>query len=103
MSHSFSAELQNTWKKAVLSQQKSGLSIAAWCKQNNVSDSKFYYWRDKLFSKCMDRESFVEIKDRKLAAKQSGVTIECHGFLIHLSSNFDPHVLMSCMDILKRI
>lgn len=36
------------WKRLIERQRESGLSIAAFCKQNNLTASNFYKYRNKL-------------------------------------------------------
>ena len=39
------SERRETWRKRITEQQKSGLSVGAYCKQNDVAEHNFYYWR----------------------------------------------------------
>lgn len=36
------------WRKRLLAQQASGLSVASWCRQESVSAWNFYAWRKRL-------------------------------------------------------
>lgn len=36
------------WRERVTSQQASGQSIRAWCRQNNHHEHAFYWWRSRL-------------------------------------------------------
>ena len=50
------------WKENILKQRESGLSIVSWCKVNNITPRKFYYWQEKLFPKePLCRSDFNEI------------------------------------------
>jgi hypothetical protein len=99
MSRKSSEELQLQWKENILKQQQSGLSIAAWCFQNNIVIHTFYYWRGKLFPKSLDRNAFTEvIPDNN---RGSGISLEYQGVQVHLSQNFDPSVLQACLKVLK--
>jgi len=33
------------WKELILARESSGLSIEKWCKQNNVSRDRYFYWQ----------------------------------------------------------
>ena len=35
----------NEWAIRLADQKSSGLSVAAWCEQNNLSQYKFFYWK----------------------------------------------------------
>ena len=41
-------ELRRWWQRLILSHDSSGLSIAAFCQQRDVSTASFYAWRRKL-------------------------------------------------------
>jgi hypothetical protein len=32
------------WQQRILDQQSSGLSIRRWCSEQNIRESKYYYW-----------------------------------------------------------
>ncbi len=49
MSQPFSEEQKQQWRKKIISQKNSGISIAAWRRQNEIADHLFYYWKRKLF------------------------------------------------------
>ena len=36
------------WEPIVKECNASGLSVAAWCRENNISAKKFYYWQRRL-------------------------------------------------------
>lgn len=42
------AERERYWRGVVKKQQASGLSVAEFCRQNDVADALFYRWRRKL-------------------------------------------------------
>lgn len=57
-----SSEIKNQWKEKIIQQQESGLSIASWCRTNNIDIHVFYYWRNKFFpKKSLNRSSFTKI------------------------------------------
>ncbi len=36
------------WRERIANQRASGLSIRAWCRQNNQPEHAFYWWRSRL-------------------------------------------------------
>jgi len=36
------------WRERIANQQASGLSIRAWCRQNNQPEHAFHWWRSRL-------------------------------------------------------
>lgn len=102
MPRSTSEEVKEKWKETIHQQRQSGLSITAWCCENNISKSVFCYWRDKLFPKvALNHTAFTELFDKK-SSIQTGIKLEYQGFRIHLEGDFDPYTLKKCLDVLKK-
>lgn len=99
--------LGQQWKVSILKQRESGLSIASWCRQNNIAVHTFYYWRDKLFTRAtIDRSDFKEILEQKnvdISNKNSGIFLEYQGISIHIDRQFDPSALKECLKALKEM
>ena len=52
------------WQLALDRQRSSGLSVAAFCRQESLSDKTFYLWRRKLLAEQRDqptRQGFTEL------------------------------------------
>ena len=49
------------WQDRIYARQSSGLTVAAWCKANDVSEFSYYYWLRKL------RESALKTEDASTA------------------------------------
>jgi hypothetical protein len=96
MKKAVNLQLRTEWEGKIRTQQMSGLSIAKWCKDNQVVQHTFYYWKDRLFPK-EKRLSFAELK----SDKGTGVSIEYNNLRICLESDFDPLVLKRCMLALR--
>jgi hypothetical protein len=106
MSQGFSEEQKQQWKEKIIAQKNSGISIAAWCRQNNTVDHVFYYWRRKLFSDpIITRSSFAEIPFEKESGfskiEYSGIRLEYQKVHIHLDKHFDSPTLKQCLSVLK--
>jgi len=100
--------IKEQWKERVLNQSQSGLSIAAWCRQNHIVPCTFYYWRDKFLPKTsLDRADFKEIPEQsledKVLSQDSGISLQFHEFCIHLDRQFDSFCLKECLKILKEV
>lgn len=80
-----SEEEQFKWKNCIEQQCQSGLSIAKWCHQNQIRPHAFYYWKDKLFPKSLNRTNFTELS----AKKDCALTIEYQGMHIRLEKDCD--------------
>lgn len=106
MPQPLSEESKDQWKKNILKQRESGLSIACWCRNNNIADHSFYYWQRKFsLTTILDRSSFTEISDQKQIGtsdlKGAGIIIEYQGMRIHLEQQFETSVLKQCIEVLK--
>lgn len=56
------------WKKLIADQEASGMTVGIWCRTNNVSESRFYYWRNELYGPKRiptSKSEFVEISPCK--------------------------------------
>ncbi len=93
MPKQFSAKQRAQWKENIINQQQSGLSIAAWCRQNNIQDYTFYYWQTKLFPKeTLKRSSFTELPENnlnKFKQCEPKILIDYHRVHFQLDSNSD--------------
>ena len=103
-----SEETRQQWKETILNQLKSGLSVACWCDQNNLSLDAFGYWKRVLFPKSkptLERSSFAEIpenQDNSLSmSTETGITLEYQGIRILLENEFDALALKKCLAVLK--
>ena len=45
----------NEWASRFADQKTSGLSVAEWCKQNNLTEYKYYYWRRLLKEEAIEQ------------------------------------------------
>ena len=99
---SVSEEAKQQWKNNILNQRSSGLSIAAWCHQNEVHNHVFYYWKSKLFpNPPLSRSVFTEIEEKN-DKSNSGIVLTYQGFSIHLDQHFDSSTLKRCLEVLKQ-
>ena len=103
MTQAASEEIRQQWKENILKQRESGLSIASWCRQNNLAIHAFFYWRDKLFSSDpLDRTNFIEIPKEKNHTSKTGIILEYQNFKIHLDAQFDTATLKKCLEVLRK-
>jgi hypothetical protein len=99
---SVSEEVKQQWKDNIFKQRSSGLSIAAWCRYNEVRTHIFYYWQGKLFPKIpLSRSEFTEIECGNHESGL-GITLEYQGFSIRLDQHFDASTLRRCLEVLKQ-
>ncbi|WP_025642761.1 IS66 family insertion sequence element accessory protein TnpA [Schnuerera ultunensis] len=63
--------LKAQWQKMIKDQSESGLSIREWCRENDISHGKFYYWQRVIREEALikagtlavtGQTQFVEVK-----------------------------------------
>ncbi len=95
------------WQAHIKAYQRSGLSQAEYCRQNNLRSNRLRYWKKK-FQNQQDSQnpSFVNlpltITETKPSAKsESGVSVMLsEKITLSLSINFDESTLTKAVDIL---
>jgi transposase-like protein len=100
--------LKNQWKEKIHAQSLSGLSIAAWCRQNHIAPHTFYYWRDKFLAKSIERTDFREISEQSseeapVQTQNAGIWLRYQEFSIHLDKQFDSSSFKECLKILMEV
>ena len=105
MARAFSEEKRNAWKKKILEQEQSGLSIPKWCKENKVIEDRFRYWKRTLFPKVLDRSSFTELPQTSLGgeARSLRIQIECRGVTLSWERGVKKSDLAMCLKALKEV
>ena len=83
------------WPAKIAAWQRSGLSLAEWCRENSESYHRFLYWRKRLVPP--DPGRFLE-----LTLPAAPISLECSGILIHVSKGFDSGLLTEILSVLKR-
>lgn len=98
---------QRQWQAHIHAWRKSGLTQNEYCRQRQLSNSQFCYWKKKLKQLDKSSVSFVPVPTctkEKLADpidKDSGVTIILtSGVKIKLSNTFNPGNLADAVSVL---
>jgi hypothetical protein len=100
MAKPFTEDLKQQWKENILSQRQSKLSIASWCRQNNIASHLFYYWQSRLFPKpVINCPTFLEAVGENDSS--TGITLECQGVTLCIKEHFNPSTLKKCLEVLK--
>ena len=45
----------NEWVSRIKEQKSSGLSVSEWCRQNNISRDKYFYWKRQLKEEAFEQ------------------------------------------------
>jgi len=86
------------WLERIHEQKSSSLSIAVWCKQNQIPYQTFCYWKRRLTKPSITQVSFIEQQEKDT---QSGIQLECKGIKVHLEKDFDSSTLSRVLTLLK--
>lgn len=59
-------EKQSLWERRITEQKTSGLTVQAWCKQNQLTKCAYYYWHKRISDEDntpIEKQTFfVEVK-----------------------------------------
>ena len=73
-------ELSKQWQALIARQERSGQSVRAFCRENNVGDHSFYLWRRRLRGEAAPASfALVETGSRALAARNSPIELQFPG------------------------
>ena len=99
---------EQVWASRFAAQAESGKSIAAWMRENNISEGQFYYWRRKLDKK---EKAQGEIRWQKLdleipednSSNQAvqEISIEINKAVITVRKGFDESMLLSVLKVVR--
>jgi|LGVD01.1.fsa_nt_gb hypothetical protein len=91
--------LQEKWSEKIAAWRESGLSVAAWCRDQAENYHRFLYWRKRLAMPVIQPPGrFVELE---LAAPP--LALSCNGVYVHVASGFDGNLLGEVLTVLKRV
>lgn len=90
---------EESWKKSLEQQSRSGMSIAQWCNRQGLRVNQFYYWRKRLSgSDVVERsESFVRVG---VGSCEPVELLIGEQFRVKVPANFDRTALKSLLEVL---
>ena len=99
--------LKSKWTEIIKGQNNSGLPISQWCKENEISKTKFYYWQRVIREESLikagtlaltSQTQFVEVKPSLEISKSNPVGI-C---AILRSNGNEIEILLQLNDTMSR-
>ena len=90
--------LKRQWAEKIAVWQNSGLSIAAWCRQNDENYHRFLYWRKRLQQGAKPCGHFVE-----LTLESPALALACNGVTLQIERGFDRDLLREVLSVLKAV
>ena len=97
------------WQGQITNWERSGLSQAAYCRENKLSDGSFSEWRRKLSARSLSATgestlglsaSTAEQRFVDLSPTPSTLRIECGKFTIEVAPGFDANHLRRVVEVL---
>ena len=101
--------LKSHWQELIKEQSQSGLSIREWCRRNNMSHGKFYYWQRIIREEALikagtlavtSQTHFVEVKPTiaieskpKVSNQGTCAILRSNGNEIEIINGADPNTL----------
>jgi len=95
MGKPLTSEQRQEWAKKIKRQQESGLSIEKWCHEKGLNPHVFHYWKKRLFSPPIDRNSFTELAGQN----DCSLNIDYQEVQVHIKA---PS-LKQCLSVLKEL
>jgi transposase-like protein len=68
------ADRQELWRERIAQQVESGRSVRAFCKENDLAEHAFYYWRLK-FRRDQRPVTFALVESMQPARESSGIEL----------------------------
>ena len=92
---------EDFWRKVVSEQERSGLSVGPFCRQRQVSEPSFYYWRKRLAENHQVRFALVE-RDESSSSRPAGVELVlASGERLQIPAKVDAATLRTVLDVLR--
>jgi len=104
---SSSIEQRQFWQRAIEVRKESGLSVAAFCQKEGVSEAAYYYWRRKLAGGVSRASStfspeFLEV----ILPSHNALALELvlsSGNTLRIHPGADPNLLSHVLSALKQV
>jgi len=106
--------LEKCWRERIKECRQSGLTVKAWCLQNELTDKAYYYWMKRF--KVLDQEevidnTFVEIpllldsksKSHENFPVNTGLTLSFGSYSINIPNEFNPDTLEKIVKVLQKL
>ena len=100
------AQRVQLWAGRIAECRNSGMSVRAWCKENEISDKTYYYWQRRLYQQMVSTAgtvSFAEIPRREKTGQGSGVAakISLTGATVEVYPGADAQMIQAILQTLS--
>ena len=95
------------WQERISECRRSGITVAAWCEKQGISEKTYYYWHRKLAklqALTVDAEpsAFYEISGNIRNTAEITATLHCCGVDADVYSGADEETLLRLCRVLKQ-
>ncbi len=108
--------LRSKWTPIVTECKNSGMTVRAWCLENNVDEKQFYYWqrkiREELYPAIIERTAidlaptFISIPKEVLDSRSEkngfcpDMVINCGKIKVEISNSVSPRLLSELLKVI---
>jgi hypothetical protein len=90
------------WRARVSAQERSGISVKQFCKQQGLTEQSFYYWRKRLQTPASMRFALVEADPRRGTAEHAPLELVLRtGERLRISAGVDATTLRQVLEALR--
>ena len=90
------------WRARISAQERSGISVKQFCKQQRLTELSFYYWRKRLQTPASMRFALVEAEPRRGTADHAALELVLTtGERLRISVGVDAATLRQVLEALR--
>jgi transposase len=93
------------WRRVLARWRRSGVSVRAFCRAEGISEPSFYVWRRKLDQADHKKPAFLPVhvvtEEAKQPATRDIEIVLANGRCLRVGPGFDPHTLVTLVDLLE--
>ena len=89
------------WRERIAEQERSGLSVQQFCKEQGLTEQAFYSWRKRLREKLPVRFALVETGARQASVETGLELVLPRGDRLRISAGVDLTLLRTVLEVLR--
>jgi hypothetical protein len=90
------------WRTRISAQERSGVSVKQFCKQQELAEQSFYYWRKRLRTSATMRFALVEAEPRRGSAEHAALELVLTtGERLRINTGVDATTLRQVLEALR--
>lgn len=88
------------WQQRIIDCQNSGMNVKAWCRENGISTSSYYFHLRLIRESVIEENQLVSI-EKPTSVSSDGIRIESAGITVTLPETILPEQLTAVLSALK--